>query len=202
MKAVRKVVGMGMAALTDIAVGIVIVHLIGKVFGYNVPIYFYPFGVFLSLFPDIDYPYNLWYEWRKKKAHESHRKFPHYPIVTIPFICCVLGILSIFWPIFIYWTVVAAFCLLGHYIHDSIEGQLRWLAPVGKKYYGLFTEKDGKKHFISSFSEKEWEAKWEDERLIIKDDREYFETYYLRPTKKSVMGGVLIVIAILLVWLW
>lgn len=196
---IRKIVGMGIAALTDIAAGIIIVHLMGKAFGYDVPIYFYPIGVFLALLPDLDYVYKLWQKWRGNiEVIKTHKAFPHYPIIMMIPICSILGVLSIFWSIFGYWAVVTLLCLLGHYIHDTIEAQtgMRWLAPIDKRYYRPFTEKGGRLHLFCSFSDEDIENK----SLI--SDSEWFEIRYLRPTKESVMGVVLFVGAIILAILW
>ena len=192
-------IGLGIGVQTDIAFGIFIIHAMGKTFGFDPPIYFYPIGGFLSLLPDIDYLYALWQKWRgEKKADETHRRLPHYPIVMVILICSILGILFIFWSIFGYWAVVAALCLLSHYVHDSIEGEwgLRWLAPRGKKFYKLFSKKEGKRRFVCSFTPEELRSK------PLMDDMEWLETYYLRPTKRSVTGALLFIGAVLIATFW
>jgi len=192
LRFVRKIAVMGVVALPDVAIGIIIVHLIGKAFGHDIPVYFYPIGAFLSMFPDIDYPYHLWQVRRqKRKFYETHRLVPHYPIIIIP-ICLILGVLSVFWPTFFYWTVVVALCILGHYIHDSIGAKIRWLAPWGRKYYGL----EG--IHVVSWSEEEWRA-WV---RTLKENLREGSMGLQFSTKELITGIILFVAATLIVYLW
>ncbi len=189
MKFIREAIGTGIAASTDVAIGIIIVHLVGKVFSYDVPLYFYPIGAFLSLLPDIDY---IWAKLKRETGtgHRTHRKIPHYPIVMIGLLWVVLGISSIFWPTLFYWAITGSVCLFGHYVHDSIGSELgvEWLAPFRHKSYMFWP--------LGVLTEEEVNSK----RLI--DSREAIVKIFLRPTPEAIISILIFTGAILLVLLW
>lgn len=184
MKGIRILAGIGLAVLTDVAMGIIIFHLMGKVFNYELPIYFYLIGIFFSVLPDAD----LFL--MKIRIIKDHHQFPsHYPIVIVP-ICVVVFLVSLTLSTHPgFWVSVAGLCLLSHYFDDSVGRTtgigLRWWMPFGKKYYTLWprrvlTEKEVKK-------------------LQLLSPEEWLEAYYLRITPELLVGIGLFIFAIILV---
>ncbi len=179
--------GIGLAVLTDVAAGLVIFHLMGKAFNYELPIYFYLVGVFFSLLPDSD----LFL--MKIRIIKDHHQFPsHYPIVIIP-ICLIVYLVSS--ALFVhpgFWASVAGLCLLGHYLDDSLGRTtgigLRWGMPFGKKYYTFLP----------------WRVLTEEEikKLRLLSPEEWFEAYYLKVTPELLVGIGLLIGAMILVALW
>lgn len=202
MKLIGKMFSLGLEMLIDVAIGIIVVHLMAKAFGYDVPVYFYPIGAFLSLFPDVDYPYHLWQVKRKKrKFYQTHRLVPHYPIIVVP-ACCIVGILSVFWPSLVYWVAVIPLCVLGHHVHDSAEG-IRWFAPWGKNYYAFFAEKEGRKRLVVSWAEEEWNAQIRARKEKMKAETQGRLESYTRLTQKELVSGpAFFIAAVLMIFLW
>jgi len=197
------VVEIGLNALIDLSMGAIIVHLMGKIFGYDVPFYFYPIGAVLAVLPDVDYPYHLFQVVRgKRKFTQTHRMVPHYPVIMIIPICSTLGILGIFYPVFFYWALVALLCLVSHYTHDTIEG-IRWLAPWGGNYYRFSVRRGWRKFSIVSWSKNKWEV-WIGllKEKMRRERAGRFETYLNLSAKELATALSLFAIAVLLIFLW
>lgn len=182
-----------MVMLTDMGAGIIITHIVGKIFNYKLPFYFYLIGMFLALLPD--FPVFLLRIRGREIRH--HRGVDHYPIIIIP-IFLILILFSFFW------VVVAGLCVLAHLIHDSLDkeewGGIKWLAPFSKKNYRLFGKKDGRRKLIVSCTEKEAE------RMASLQPpppfEEWIEKIWLKPTLESISGIVIFSAAIILYFIW
>jgi len=170
-------------------IGLIIVHLIGKAFSYEIPFYFYPIGAFLSLLPDVDF---IWAVLKRETGagHRTHRRIPHYPIVMIGLLWLVLGISSIFWPILVRWALIGTLCLLGHYIHDSLGLKLGipWLAPWKDMFFMIWPPAVLTKEEV-------------DNKNLI-DSREWVVKTFLHPTPEAVSNASIFFGALFLVWLW
>lgn len=179
-----------MGASADVGAGLIIVHLVGKAFGQNIPYHFYPIGVFLSLMPDIDF---IWAALRGE-ATIGHRKLPHLPVIMIGSFGLILGALSIFASIFWYWFVVSVLCLLGHFIDDSIGSPIgiKWLSPFRERYYV----------FWPPLSLSEEEAKEKIEKLAVSDDVAEIIRIFLRPTTRMIGNIAVLVVAIFVISFW
>lgn len=147
-----KLAGMAIAASLDLAVGSFVVAITVTVFsvwGYNIiaPWYYYIIGALVGLSPDLDIftSYNVMSGGVYQKKHH-HEKIPHYPLLILPVIALIGGLLIILCngdslPIF--WVIVVGSCLLWHYLHDSkwTGGHgINWLYPFSR--VGIFNRED------------------------------------------------------------
>ena len=91
------------------------------------------FGVFCSLFPDIDFiVYLLRNRFKVDQLAHEHRDLLHKPIFFI-----IAGIALYFLS-----PEIGSIWMIGnlyHFLHDTIEGGwgIMWLYPFSKKYYTL-----------------------------------------------------------------
>lgn len=187
MDKIRILIGIGLAVLADVAMGIIIFHLASKAFNVELPIYLYLIGVFFSLLPDAD----LFLV--KTKIIKDHHQFPsHYPVIIVPICAAVWIVSSIFSSFPAFWTTVAGLCLLSHYCDDSWGRTsgigLRWGMPWDKRYYSFFpyrvlTEADLEK--MNLLSPEEWVG-----------------YHYLRITPELLLGVGLLLGAVLLLLFW
>ena len=183
------ITGIGLATLTDVGTGIIIFHLLGRLFNYELPLYFYLVGIFFSLLPDFD----LFLI--KIGLVRDHHQFPtHDPLLFIPAICLlVFGvtlIVGIAHPGF--WTSVAALCLFFHYVDDTWGRTsgigLRWFMPWDRKYY--------------SFLPRRVLTEREVKRVELLSPEQWVERHYLRLTPELLLGVVMFLISLALVFLW
>ncbi len=202
----KYIVGTVIAALTDVGMGVLILHLARRIFDYQIPAPFYLFGVpvifymagmAFPLIPDLNV---LRLAILGKRIDEKHRTWDHYPIIMILSVSIVFYFISFFWADAIFWGIVIDLCLLYHYIHDSIEvgggTGMQWLGPFSEKYYQLFARKDGKRRLISSFRYEDFQK----ESLVTLE--EWLDKYYLKPTFKSLSGIAIFLVAISLPLIW
>lgn len=167
--------------------GIIIVHTMSKIFGCDVPIYFYLIGIFLSVLPDLDVLLIMF-----GVIDDHHDLVTHYPIPMIVFSCFTFGLISIVQPVLYYWTAVVGLCLFFHYFDDSIgritQLGLRWGMPFNDKYYAVFP----------------WRVLTQEEveKLSILHWRKWLDKYYLKVTPESAAGGILFIAAIFLAYFW
>lgn len=182
-------IGIGLAVLTDVGMGIIVFHLMGKLFRYELPLYFYLVGVFFSLLPDFDLLFI------KIGLAKDHHQLPsHYPLVFIPIICLLVIVVAILGgaahPRF--WTSVAALCLFFHYVDDTWGRTsgigLRWFMPWDRKYYSLWP-----KRILTEEEVKEIE---------LLEPEEWVRHHYLRLTPELLLGiGIFLAgLAIAIFW--
>lgn len=167
--------GIGLAVLTDVGMGIIIFHLMGKLFHYEFSLYFYLVGIFFSLLPDSD----LFL--MKTGMVKDHHQFPtHYPLVFMPTICLlVFGIILITGVVHpAFWTSVAALCLFFHYLDDTWGRTsgigLRWFMPWDRRYYS----------FCPSRILTEEEVK----EIKLLDPEQWVRYHYLKLTPELLLG--------------
>lgn len=180
----RIIVGLGLSCLMDIAYGIFFAWFISKIMSHPISIWTYGFGICLALSPDLDVLF------QKKEINSEHRDIGlHYPIIIV--------FIFLFSFISFFWTLLASFCLLAHFVHDSIgEGPgLKWLWPFSQRHYKFFEKANGKRNFIRSLTPDEVKQM----SLPLK---EWIETFYLRPTAQVFSGIIAFVLAIILVLLF
>lgn len=198
----RTLIGAGINVSADMAFGIIIMTAAGKAFGLDVPFYFYfavatPFFGFACL-PDADALLKI----VRKERIDNHRTITHYPVFMIPAVCLITFLVSLaFGADIIFWTIVAACCLIIHYLHDTIgrdvDSGIKWLAPWNKQPMKFFTWQSGKFQLVRAFSKEELKRPKEDS-----DIETWAEKYYLRPTRESIFSVTIFIIAVLLAWLW
>jgi len=190
-------VGMGLIAMPDVATGILIIHIVGKLLSYNIPIYFYPIGMFLSLLPDANLVLMLI---RKEKSFYGHRKLDHCPLVILSIVLTITIVLYLLSILPGFWVIVVNLCLFGHFVHDSIEYDygrgLQWLYPLGKKYYKLFGRKDGKRRVIVSYNEDLADGQ---EPLSMEQE---INKYWLKLNRFSLSSIVTFLIAVAVYFVW
>lgn len=147
-----KLAGMAIAASLDLAVGSFIVMMAVMTFGVLghhivAPWYYYVIGALVGLSPDLDIftSYNVMSGGVYQKKHH-HEKIPHYPLLILPAIALIGGLLIILCNVAslpIFWVIVVESCLLWHYLHDSkwTGGHgINWLYPF--RSVGIFNRED------------------------------------------------------------
>ena len=187
MKKSRILFGLAAVALFDIGAGILISHLLAKIAGLPTSIFLYIAGIFFSLLPDLDI---LWQQIREGKINGYHRNSPlHWPIFTIFIVYILIGEFSSFF------AAVAILCLLSHYFHDTLEGEvgIKWLAPFSEKNFSI-KKKDGKISFVVKPAELR-------QRCLV-TAQDWVRRYYVRPTFKSVIGVVFFLGSVLTALFW
>jgi len=181
--------GIGLAVLTDVGMGLIIFCVMGKLFHYELPLYFYPVGIFFSLLPDSD----LFL--MKIGLVRDHHQFPsHYPFVFMSAICfLVFGVAfvgSVPHPGF--WTSVAALCLFFHYLDDTwgrTSGVgLRWFMPWDRKYY--------------SFCPRRVLTEEEEKEVKLLNPKEWVRYHYLRITPELLLGVGIFFAGVALTFFW
>ena len=171
--------------------GIIIFHIMGKAFSYELPIYFYLVGIFFSLLPDID----LFLLKAGIVKLKDHHQFPtHYPLVFLPTICILVFFVTLIQGALHpgFWASVAGFCLLFHYLDDTwgrTSGTgLRWAMPWDSNHY--------------SFCPRRVLTKEQIKDIHLPTPEEWVKHHYLRVTPELLIGIVLFLSAVALVALW
>ena len=182
-------IGVGLAVLADMGMGIIIFHLMGKLFHYEFPLYFYLVGIFFSLLPDSD----LFLI--KIGLVRNHHQFPsHYPLVFIPTICILVFVIMLIGGVAHpgFWISVAAPCLFFHYIDDTWGRTsgigLRWLMPWGRKYYSFWPRR--------VLTEKEVKE------VDLLDPEQWVKHHYLKLTPELLLGVGIFLASLALAIFW
>jgi len=203
LKTFKKSFCMCVAVCLDVGMGILIFHLLSRAFGYLMPWYWYGFGIFFSLFVDCDILVN---RLTKGRIAEDHHKFlTHYPLPM--FLLVVVSVILVAKGFgaenrFAWFLATTAFaCLFSHYLHDSLGDDtkigIRWLWPFKGDLYIFFGSNGNggvRKPLRVIPGDQEHQPK-------VDSINEWLETY-LKPTKRTIGGIVLLIFAIALAFLW
>jgi len=136
----------------DIGLGFLVAIVITKLTMLPLDVNVLMFAVIFSVLPDFDFPLHLAKKGQKELHHE-HRDLFHNPLIFLPIGFLLISFININMALLFF------FCVLFHFIHDSIGmgWGVRWLYPFSKRYYKFFSKKDGKmsKNFLSSWAPQE-----------------------------------------------
>ncbi|OGM98190.1 MAG: hypothetical protein A2735_00585 [Candidatus Yanofskybacteria bacterium RIFCSPHIGHO2_01_FULL_41_21] len=175
----------------DISMGLLVAHVTTKLVNRRT-FEMYLASVFFALLPDIDTGLQIFFS---KKLDTHHRDLTHLPLVVIG----VALSATLFSPLF---GTIAAASLLLHFLHDSIgfdEGGwgLKWFWPFSKHSFAFFQTKDGKRHFVTT-----WTAE-EIARRRPMEFKEWITRYYLGVSSHSILAWCSLVLSIgVITWTW
>lgn len=124
----------------DFKLGLLWAFLIGILFHHPLTLGWFLGGILFAFLPDIDF----WVEYAQRgtvggKFLGAHRTLLHNPLTLVPFIIFI-GVF--FGPA---WMTLAAFGIIGHFIHDSLGMGfgVRWLWPFSARFYKVFSDREG-----------------------------------------------------------
>jgi hypothetical protein len=195
----------------DIAVGILLAHVLIKFFHYqDLSFFAYFWGVVFALLPDMD----TMFVFRKEKLYADHRSWPHYPLLMFMIVLPIVAIYSYLFVGFIsfFYLSLAFGGLLWHYLHDSwdnIENQegVQWGAPFfsyNRYVISVNPSLNNKKgwfvltgYFVKRVADKTIQRMKERKETAM----EFWEKHYMKETWDAYQGVVVLFVAILIVWL-
>ncbi len=194
MTLLKFLVGALLAGSIDIAFGIFFAHLFLKLYDPAVwPLFAYGFGIVFCLAPDLDV---LVMRFTRGRIMADHRTWMHWPILIAPIFLLVSCFSSPF-------AILAVFCLLEHYVHDSIDIEendegIRWFAPFNYNHYLISWQKIKNLEIFARLSGRRLRK--------IKNKKEtmnsWLAEHYLRPTASSIVGGLLLAASIIMITVW
>jgi hypothetical protein len=152
----------GMAGFMDFGFGVLIVAVLGFVFGNDLTVWHLVLGGVFAFLPDFDIIPTLVLGKMPKGYH--HETLMHRPLLVLPTVV-VLGLFAGG----SFWSLAAFLCVFYHYVHDSPEcggGGIAWLWPFSKKFWSL----SGKAIKLEEYSE---------------EHGAWLERYWLRPSWRS-----------------
>lgn len=164
--------------LLDIALGIIIVEVLGVALQFDPFGWHYALGILFALLPDLDFL--VLYFWKHDTAmyrgHTmDHRDLFHHPLLYIP-----VGTAVVFFTLGDISALLFAIASFAHFLHDSIGvgWGVRWLSPFSKRNYKFFSEKDGtpSSRLVTSWSPIERAAV-----VAEKGDPNWVWDFYVRP---------------------
>lgn len=120
---------MAIPAIPDVAAGIIIARFVGRIFGTEIGVWQYAFGVFMAILPDFDMLLEKFFRGVSTGAHKSALHYPLLMLVSIIPIALVQNKFYFF---------AGALCLLWHYLDDSwgkYTPGIAWLVPFSKRHY-------------------------------------------------------------------
>ena len=176
--------------LLDIALGIFGAIAFAKIENINLSLILIIIGVLFALLPDIDFVF-YWLKGEKLNAQtHTHRQLLHAPLIFIP--VGFLIILSLNTPL----AFLFAILTLLHFVHDSIGigWGIHWFYPFSRRFYKLFSTKDGK------FSKKLFVSWTPEEQKIAAEhygDKNWIRNIYFKPTLISIVEFLIFIIALL-----
>ncbi|MDP2630948.1 MAG: metal-dependent hydrolase [Candidatus Uhrbacteria bacterium] len=175
---------LGLAGALDLAIGVLLVHLLSEYFAYPLVWWQYAIGALLGASPDVD----LFYAFFRKNASGHHEYLTHRPILGVPF-AIFLG-----WMIGgEFWAIAAGLGAFWHYLHDTegflglSGGGIAWFWPFSKKYWGM----GGAKAQVVFWVPEVHQAQAENRNTC-----DEFRKTYLLPTRRSVTEFMLTSIAL------
>src|SRR3989344_1984430 len=127
--------GFAFPGVLDVAIGALVVLVMGELFGYAVRPPHLLLGGPLGVLPDFDLLYLYLYAHKRGRSFTSHRTLlTHRPLVMLP-LFSALGFVGGG----VFWAVTAPACLAWHYLHDTESkwipfgsGTVEWLWPLVK----------------------------------------------------------------------
>lgn len=182
-------VGLGLSGLRDVGMNLLVVHILGKIFG-PVPVWIYGVGVLFAPLPDFD---ALFQKFRGQEIDSKHRDIAHQPILLVIPAFIIISLFSKFW------ALLVSLCFLAHYFNDSITvgWGIKWLAPFSSNQYQFFTRNAQWRIVLVRV----WTPN-ELARIQPMPMKEWLQTYYLKPTLESVSGALTLLAAVLIIFLW
>ena len=188
---------MAISAMTDFALGIFATWAVVKIYHREPTLWLYAAGALFAVLPDVSIIIKkLRFRSKAGTIDFHHKEITHHFVPVL--------LMSLVWGYLVspFWASLFCMSVMLHFIHDSIGEDaygLLWLAPFMSKRVLFLTRKgDGKFKVIAFFSEEEIQTIMKDG---IAGGLDYWlERYWLRPTKLSVIGLVLLCQASLMVF--
>lgn len=190
MKLTRKLFGMFLVCLGDLASGALIAHILVRMTEYHdLPILLMDaIGAIIAVAPDLDIPlYKLIISAKPERITE-HRDLLHKPLFIIPIFAILYASVSPFW------AYLATLCLLAHFIHDSTGSGygVKWFLPFSQNTYKLCENRIICKWTPKETAKNPWSPTldW------------WLEEYYLKLTTEGMAGVILAIIALIIIFTW
>jgi len=146
----------GMAAFLDFSIGTLIVFTAGSATGVEIQVWHIAIGGILALLPDFDLIVRALLLWLTGRRYEGDHRAS---VMHAPLIMLPTCTLLGWFLGGSFWAMTTFLCLFYHYVHDSrifSVGDINWLWPLTNR------------------------------KLPWMDQKEWFEQFWLRPTKTSV----------------
>lgn len=137
-------VGYGIVAFVDIALGLIIAHALGWGWRQEPTVITYGLGVFFALLPDADVALKWLADATRLKRLVSHRQILHYPLVLVP-----IGLVVYQYHPFTAWLLVLS--VGAHFVHDSIGNiwGIQWFWPFSSSHVEIWLDdSSGRKRTI------------------------------------------------------
>ena len=136
--------GCALIAFVDIALGLVIAHLLGRAWYGGPDIWVYAAGPLLALLPDADFLLQPLVERLRGRKLVCHRQIIHYPLALVPIF------FAVYWyhPFAAWLTVL---CTGAHFVHDSVGNAygIQWFWPFSSRHVTALTaDPDGRRRIV------------------------------------------------------
>ena len=150
MGPIRLVYGLTVSTFPDVMAGLLLAHVALKVPGHEgLWLLAYPWGVFWAVAPDLDAALQIF---SHGELDTRHRDRIHKPLVLV-------GIALLSALVFPFFGLIAAACLVAHFLDYSIGNDtgwgIKWLWPFSENQYGFFQVKDGRRRPIAIWTPRE-----------------------------------------------
>lgn len=186
--------GFLLAGTVDIFLALIISSVVMKLYNFDSHIAItYFFGIMFATFPDIDALSHLL---KKGNIYADHRDWTHYPIIIFP-IFVLIAMFSL--P----HAIIAALCLIFHYIHDSLDIKenegigIKWLAPFKTNVYLISLNKIKNWQLITKAKLQQIKKFEQQKETMVK----WVNKNYLAINESSV-AGIIALVAIIIFVLW
>ena len=192
MGLIRLLYGLSVSTFPDVMAGLLVAHVALKVPGYETLwLWAYPWGVFWAVAPDLDAALQIFSD---GKLDTHHRDLTHKPLAQV-------GIALVAAVAFPFFGLIAAACLVAHFLDDSIGNDtgwgIKWLWPFSENQYGFFQVKDGRRRVLAIWTPDEI-AKIRPLPL-----NEWLEKCYIHVCFSSVRSWLQLTLAITIIaWTW
>lgn len=169
-------VGDFLAGLLDLCMGALIASATLSTLGYEVLPWHLALGAVLAVLPDFDIILPILTD--QKGIENHHTTIMHRPLFLIPLAALVAYALG-----GAAWALLASLCVAWHFVHDTpplSPSGIAWVWPLSEKFLSIYGARDPR---VGTMLHDEW-----------------VQTYWLRPTVRSVSeigaGLVALVLAV------
>jgi hypothetical protein len=194
MKKIKLLFGAGLIASFDLAFGIFIVILVGKIMHVQIVLWKILFGMFLSVLPDmdmaIDVLLNRICSLFGKKWKRIHRKsILHRPIPMLVIVPLMMNFFLLFW------AIISFLLLLCHFFHDATEygSGITLFWPFSKKRYLIVIE--GGRLRLKKLEQKELE------RIFAIKEEVWIEKYLCWRLRPIIHAIAFVTAAVMAIWI-
>lgn len=132
-------IGHALPACMDLAVGALIVSMIGFYTGNELPLWMYLVGALLAVVPDVDLLADI-FKAKDLKGWDHHQTPTHRPVIMLPAFTLLGALVGVLLGNIFLYAGIFFLCVFWHYIHDTKElggGGIAWFWPYSKKYWSF-----------------------------------------------------------------